>query len=55
MHVGPEYILAAVSLDIACDVPRNRAHAVMDELDETIKKTDPRLKRVFIESQNDCN
>jgi len=27
----------------------------MDELDESIKKTDPRLKRVFIESQNDCS
>ena len=54
MHVGPEYILAALSLNIACDVPRTRAHAVMDELDESIKKTDPRLKRVFIESQNDC-
>jgi cation diffusion facilitator family transporter len=51
MHVGPEYILAALSLNIARDVPRNRAHAVMDELDETLKKTDPRLKRVFIESQ----
>jgi cation diffusion facilitator family transporter len=55
MHVGPEYILAAVSLNIACDVPRNRAHEVMDELDTRIKKTDARLKRVFIESQNDCN
>jgi cation diffusion facilitator family transporter len=55
MHVGPEYILAALSVNIACDVPRSRAHAVMDELDETIKKTDPRLKRVFIESQNDCH
>ena len=54
MHVGPDYILAAVSLNIACDVPRSRAHAVMDELDETIKKTDSRLKRVFIESMNDC-
>jgi divalent metal cation (Fe/Co/Zn/Cd) transporter len=53
MHVGPEYILAAVSLNIACDVPRNRAHEVMDELDETIKKTDSRLKRVFIESQTE--
>ena len=53
MHVGPEYILAAVSINIARDVPRNRAHAVMDELDETIKKTDRRLKRVFIESQTE--
>jgi cation diffusion facilitator family transporter len=54
MHVGPEYILAALSVNIACDVPRSRAHAVMDELDQSIKKTDARLKRVFIESQNDC-
>jgi len=54
MHVGPDYILAAVSLNIACDVPRSRAHAVMDDLDETIKRTDRRLKRVFIESMNDC-
>ena len=55
MHVGPDYILAAVSLNIACDVPRSRAHAVMDDLDETIKRTDRRLKRVFIESMNDCD
>ncbi|MFN2645372.1 MAG: cation diffusion facilitator family transporter [Burkholderiales bacterium] len=54
MHVGPDYILAAISLNIACDVPRSRAHAVMDELDETVKKADPRLKRVFIESMNVC-
>lgn len=51
MHVGPEYILAAVGLDIARDVPRSRAHAVMDELDSRIKSADPRVKRVFIESQ----
>lgn len=55
MHVGPDYILAAVSLNIACDVPRSRAHAVMDDLDEKIKRTDSRLKRVFIESMNDCD
>jgi cation diffusion facilitator family transporter len=54
MHVGPEYILANISLDIACDVPRSRAHAIMDELDSHIKKADPRVKRVFIESQNVC-
>jgi cation diffusion facilitator family transporter len=54
MHVGPEYILTNISVDIACDVPRNRAHAIMDELDVRIKKADPRVKRVFIESQNVC-
>jgi cation diffusion facilitator family transporter len=54
MHVGPEFILANISLDIACDVPRTRAHEVMDELDAKIKAADPRVKRVFIESQNTC-
>jgi len=54
MHVGPEYILANISVDIACDVPRSRAHAIMDELDARIKEGDPRVKRVFIESQNVC-
>lgn len=54
MHMGPEYILANISVNIACDVPRARAHAIMDELDERIKKADPRVKRVFIESQNVC-
>lgn len=54
MHVGPEYILANISVEIACDVPRNRAHDIMDELDARIKKADARVKRVFIESQNVC-
>jgi len=54
MHMGPEYILANISLDIACDVPRTRAHAIMDELDARIKAADGRVKRVFIESQNTC-
>lgn len=52
MHVGPEYILANISVDISAQVPRSRAHAIIDELDEHIRKADPRVKRVFIESQN---
>jgi cation diffusion facilitator family transporter len=51
MHVGPDYILVTLGLDIAPHVPRARAHEVMDELDEKIKAADPRVKRVFIESQ----
>ena len=54
MHMGPEYILANISVNIACDVPRTRAHAILDELDQRIKKSDSRVKRVFIESQNVC-
>jgi len=54
MHMGPDYILANIALDISCDVPRTRAHGVMDRLDRDIKAADARVKRVFIESQNDC-
>jgi divalent metal cation (Fe/Co/Zn/Cd) transporter len=49
--MGPEYILANISIDIAGSVPRTRAHAILDELDSRIKQSDPRVKRVFIESQ----
>jgi cation diffusion facilitator family transporter len=52
MHMGPDFILANISLNIARAVPRARAHRIMDELDDLIKAADPRVKRVFIESQN---
>jgi cation diffusion facilitator family transporter len=54
MHMGPDFILANVAVEIACDVPRGRAHELMDELDRDIKRADPRVKRVFIEAQNEC-
>jgi len=52
MHMGPEFILANISLNISPRVPRSRAHSIIDELDDRIKAADPRVKRVFIESQN---
>jgi cation diffusion facilitator family transporter len=53
MHVGPDYIIVALGLDIAPHVPRARAHHIMDELDEKIKAADRRVKRVFVESHNE--
>jgi divalent metal cation (Fe/Co/Zn/Cd) transporter len=54
MHMGPDFILANVSIEIACDVPRARAHQLIDALDREIKRADPRIQRVFIEAQNEC-
>ena len=48
-----KFVAAGLTGNIARDVPRNRAHAVMDELDDSIKRADRRLKRVFIESQTE--
>ncbi|HYS13852.1 MAG TPA: cation diffusion facilitator family transporter [Burkholderiaceae bacterium] len=50
MHVGPDYILAGVSLDAACDLPSGRTQALTEELDRQIKAAYPNVKRVFIES-----
>lgn len=54
MHMGPDFILANIAIEIACDVPRGRAHEILDSLDRDIKRADPRVKRVFIEAQNEC-
>ncbi|HET7197958.1 MAG TPA: cation diffusion facilitator family transporter [Burkholderiales bacterium] len=54
MHMGPNFILANIAIELACDAPRERAHEILDELDRDIKRADPRVKRVFIEVQNEC-
>jgi cation diffusion facilitator family transporter len=54
MHMGPNYILANISVEIACDADRSRVHAVLDQIDEQIKAANPRVRRVFVESQNEC-
>src|SRR4051812_33368056 len=51
MHVGPEYILVNLSVEIDCGVPRYRAHEILDQLDDEIRAAYPNAKHVFIESQ----
>jgi cation diffusion facilitator family transporter len=54
MHMGPDFILANIAVELACDAPRERAHQILDGLDRDIKRAEPRVKRVFIEVQNEC-
>jgi cation diffusion facilitator family transporter len=54
MHMGPDFILANIAIELACHAPRERAHEILDGLDRDIKRADPRVKRVFIEVQNEC-
>jgi cation diffusion facilitator family transporter len=49
LHLGPEFILAALSLELGPGVQRERLHAVLEALDREIKEADPRVKRVFFE------
>ncbi|MDB5765122.1 MAG: cation transporter [Herminiimonas sp.] len=51
MHMGPDFILVNISLNIAGDIDRASAHAVLADIDRAIKEKYPKVKRVFIESQ----
>src|SRR5262249_62410901 len=48
MHVGPQFILVAVTLELSRD--HAREHAI-DELEERLKTVHPRIKRVFVRNR----
>jgi hypothetical protein len=45
MHVGPQFILVAMTLELSSD--RARAHAI-DRLEAALKRSHPRIRRVFV-------
>lgn len=49
MHMGPEFILANVSLDFCDATPASEIEAAVRALDGAIKARFPRVKRVFVE------
>ena len=51
MHVGPEYILANLSLDFADHLTAADLEAGIADLDRRIKEALPRVKRVFVEAE----
>jgi len=48
MHVGPQFILVAVTLELSRDHAREYA---IDELEARLKKVHPRIKRVFVRNR----
>jgi cation diffusion facilitator family transporter len=52
MHMGPDYILANISLHVANHIDRAQAHDIFAGIDREIKRHYPKIKRVFIESEN---
>ncbi|MEO7494922.1 MAG: cation diffusion facilitator family transporter [Massilia sp.] len=51
MHVGPDYVLANISVMISPATERARVHQVFDQIDAQIKGRYPAVKRVFVESE----
>jgi cation diffusion facilitator family transporter len=53
MHMGPDYILANISLHVASEADRGEAHRIFADIDRAIKQRYPKIKRVFIESETE--
>ena len=51
MHMGPEYILVNLSVDFASEASSDDVESVVRQLDQELKATLPRVKRVFIEAE----
>jgi cation diffusion facilitator family transporter len=51
MHMGSEFILVNLSVDFDTRVGADEVEAAVDELDVRIKRSLPRVKRVFIEAE----
>lgn len=51
LHMGPEFIVATVSVDFARNLTADQVELAVTELNARIKGTDSRIRRVFIEAE----
>jgi cation diffusion facilitator family transporter len=51
MHMGPDYILANISVDFADDKTADEIESVIAKIDRLIKVQNPQIKRIFIEAE----
>jgi cation diffusion facilitator family transporter len=51
LHMGPEYIVATISLDFADEVPAGEIERTVVELESEIRRRVPEVKKVFIEAE----
>lgn len=51
MHMGPDFILANISIDFRDDIPVGTIEKTIAELDKNIKAKFPEVKRIFMEAE----
>ena len=51
MHMGPDYILANISVDFRDDATATDIESVIAKIDRAIKRQCPQVKRIFIEAE----
>ncbi len=52
LHMGPEYILATLSVDFNNNINAGQVENVIETIDKNIKRDWPLVKRVYIEAEN---
>jgi len=52
MHLGPDDVLVAASVDAIDGIPAEQVEAVISQLERTIKAKYPQVRRLFIETQS---
>jgi cation diffusion facilitator family transporter len=55
MHMGPDFILANISVDFADNISAQQVEADIAAIDRSIKQAFPQIKRVFIEAEKRGN
>lgn len=51
MHIGPDFVLANISVMVRPSTGRARVHELFEQIDAGVKARHPVVKRVFIESE----
>ena len=51
MHMGPDFVLANISVDFRDNETASSVESVIAEIDSTIKTQFPQIKRIFIEAE----
>jgi len=51
MHMGPEFILATLSIDFQDDIDADTVERTIADIDRRIKQVYPQVKRIFIEAE----
>ncbi len=52
MHMGPDFILVNISVDFSDNISAGEVEDKIFEIDQTLKKQFPLIKRVFIEAKS---
>ena len=52
MHMGPEFILANISVDFQDDIPAGTIEKTIAAIDRRIKSRVPEVKRIFVEAES---